>query len=216
MNQPFSRERFDQMPLIGILRGFPSEKMNKMGELYAEAGLTTLEITMNTAGATDTIASLVQAFGTKLNIGAGTVCNMADLHRALEAGAQFIVAPIVDEDVIKNCVSLGIPVFPGAYTPTEIYRCWSLGATMVKVFPASKLGPEYIKEVLAPLNQIQLLPTGGISLDNMEAFIRAGAKGFGIGSALVPKQLVENEEWEALSRHFKEFVSRYKGFLNEN
>ena len=216
MNQTFSKERFEQMPLIGILRGFSSSKMNKMGELYAQAGLTTLEITMNTEGATDTIASLVQALGDKLNIGAGTVCNLKELDQALGAGAQFIVSPIVDEDVIKKCVHLDIPVFPGAYTPTEIYRSWALGATMVKVFPAGKLGPEYIKEVLAPLNQIQLLPTGGISLDNMEAFIKAGAKGFGIGSALVPKQLVEKEEWEALSVHFNQFVTRYKGFLNEN
>lgn len=216
MNQPFSKELFDKMPLVGILRGFPSDQMEKMSELYADAGLTTLEITMNTAGAADTIASLVQAVKGRLNVGAGTVCNLADLHRALDAGAQFIVSPIVDEDVINNCVSLGIPVFPGAYTPTEIYRCWSLGATMVKVFPASKLGPGYIKEVLAPLNHIQLLPTGGISLDNMEAFIKAGAKGFGIGSALVPKQLVEKEEWEALSQHFNQFVTRYKSFLDED
>jgi 2-dehydro-3-deoxyphosphogluconate aldolase/(4S)-4-hydroxy-2-oxoglutarate aldolase len=216
MNQEFSQERFDQMPLIGILRGFPSSKMNKMSELYAQAGLTTMEITMNTEGATETIASLVQALGDRLNIGAGTVCNLKELDQALGAGAQFIVSPIVDEDVIKKCVDLDIPVFPGAYTPTEIYRSWALGATMVKVFPASKLGPDYIKEVLAPLNQIQLLPTGGISLGNMEAFIKAGAKGFGIGSALVPKQLVEKEEWEALSRHFNQFVTRYKSFLNED
>lgn len=216
MNQLFSRERFEKMPFIGILRGFPPAKMNKMGELYAQAGLTTLEITMNTEGATDTIASLVQALGDKLNIGAGTVCNMKELDQALGAGAQFIVSPIVDEDVIKKCVDLGIPVFPGAYTPTEIYRSWALGATMVKVFPASKLGVDYIKEVLAPLNEIQLLPTGGISLDNMKAFIKAGAKGFGIGSALVPKQLVEQEEWEALSQHFNQFVTRYKSFLNED
>jgi len=216
MKRPFSPQLFEQMPLVGILRGFPAAKMNRMAEVYAKAGLTTLEITMNTPGATDTIADLIAAVDGKLNIGAGTVCNMEDLEKALAAGAQFIVAPIMDEEVIRQCVSLNVPVFPGAYTPTEIYKAWSLGATMVKVFPADKLGPDYIKEVLAPLNQIQLLPTGGISLDNMEAFIKAGAKGFGIGSALVPKQLVENEEWEALSQHFNQFVTRYKTFLNEN
>ena len=216
MNQPFSKELFDKMPLVGILRGFPSSQMEKMSKIYAEAGLTTLEITMNTMGATDTIASLVQAVEGKLNVGAGTVCSMEDLDRALAAGAQFIVSPIIDEAVIQKCVALDVPVFPGAYTPTEIYKAWSLGATMVKVFPAGKLGPDYIKEVLAPLNQIQLLPTGGISLDNMPAFIKAGAKGFGIGSALVPKRLVENEEWEALSEHFTRFVSKYKTFLNED
>lgn len=216
MNHPFSKELFDKMPLVGILRGFPADQMEKMSKLYAEAGLTTLEITMNTAGAADTIASLLQAVEGRLNVGAGTVCNMEDLDRALGAGAQFIVSPIIDEAVIRKCVALNVPVFPGAYTPTEIYKAWSLGATMVKVFPAGKLGPDYIKEVLAPLNQIKMLPTGGISLDNMRAFIRAGAKGFGIGSALIPKALVENEEWEALSLHFKNFVDQYKRFLNEN
>lgn len=216
MNQPFSQELFDKMPLVGILRGFPASQMERMSELYAKAGLTTLEITMNTQGAAQTIASLVKAVGGTLNVGAGTVCSLDELDQALEAGAQFIVTPIIDEAVIKKCVSLNIPIFPGAYTPTEIYRAWSLGATMVKVFPAGKLGPDYIKEVLAPLNQIQLLPTGGISLDNMQAFMKAGAKGFGIGSALVPKQLVENGEWETLGEHFTGFVNRYKAFLDEN
>jgi len=134
----------------------------------------------------------------------------------LDAGAQFIVTPIIDEAVIKKCLALKIPIFPGAYTPTEIYRAWSLGATMVKVFPAGKLGPDYIKEVLAPLNQIQLLPTGGISLDNIRAFIKAGAKGFGIGSSLVPKHMVENGEWDALYDHLIKFVNQYKAFLNED
>lgn len=216
MNQPFFKELFDKMPLVGILRGFPAAQMEKMSEIYAEAGLTTLEITMNTKGAADTIASLVRAVKGKLNVGAGTVCNMEDLDQALSAGAQFIVSPIIDEAVIRKCAALDVPVFPGAYTPSEIYRAWSLGATMVKVFPAGKLGPDYIKEVLAPLDQIQLMPTGGISLDNMQAFMRAGAKGFGIGSALIPKRLVENEDWEGLRNHFTGFVSKYKKFLNED
>src|SRR5690606_18081736 len=105
---------------------------------------------------------------------------------ALDAGAQFVVTPITDEEVISACVERDIPIFPGAYTPTEIYKAWSLGASMVKVFPASKLGPDYIKEVLAPLQQIHLMPTGGVGLENMEAFYKAGAKGFGIGSQLIP------------------------------
>ncbi|HLT07114.1 MAG TPA: bifunctional 4-hydroxy-2-oxoglutarate aldolase/2-dehydro-3-deoxy-phosphogluconate aldolase [Cyclobacteriaceae bacterium] len=216
MKRSFSHELFHQMPLVGILRGFPAAKMTKIAAVYAKAGLTTLEITMNTQGATDTIADLIAAVDGKLNVGAGTVCNMEDLDKALTAGAQFIVAPIMDEEVIRKCVTLNVPVFPGAYTPTEIYKAWSLGATMVKVFPAGKLGPGYLKEVLAPLNQIQLLPTGGISLDNMAEFIKAGAKGFGIGSALIPKQLVEQEAWEELHQHFVQFVTRYKTFLNEN
>ena len=216
MNQSFSQELFDKMPVIGIFRGFPASQMEEMAGIYVKAGLTTMEITMNTMDAAQTIASLVKAMGGTLNVGAGTVCSVDDLDQALDAGAQFIVTPIIDEAVIKKCLALKIPIFPGAYTPTEIYRAWSLGATMVKVFPAGKLGPDYIKEVLAPLNQIQLLPTGGISLDNIRAFIKAGAKGFGIGSSLVPKHMVENGEWDALYDHLIKFVNQYKAFLNED
>jgi len=216
MNQSFSQELFNKMPVIGIFRGFPASQMEEMAGIYVKAGLTTMEITMNTMDAAQTIASLVKAMGGTLNVGAGTVCSVDDLDQALDAGAQFIVTPIIDEAVIKKCLALKIPIFPGAYTPTEIYRAWSLGATMVKVFPAGKLGPDYIKEVLAPLNQIQLLPTGGISLDNIRAFIKAGAKGFGIGSSLVPKHMVENGEWDALYDHLIKFVNQYKAFLNED
>lgn len=216
MKQGFSHEQFEKIPLVGILRGFPSHQMEKIAELYALAGLTTLEITMNTPDAAKSISSLAKAFGTQLNIGAGTVCNLDDLTEALDAGAQFIVTPVIDEAVIAKCVEQNIPIFPGAYTPTEIYRAWSLGASMVKVFPAGKLGPDYIKEVLAPLNQIKLLPTGGISLENLQSFMKAGAKGFGLGSGLISKKLVENSEWDALKSHFIEFVDKYKGFLNED
>ena len=216
MNQSFSGELFEKMPLVGILRNFPVNQMNKLAEQYSLAGLTTLEITMNSKGADQSIASLVKEFQGQLNIGAGTVCSLEDLDKALVAGAQFIVTPVIDEAVIRKCAAHNIPIFPGAYTPTEIYKAWSLGASMVKVFPASKLGPDYIKEVLAPLNHIKLMPTGGISLDNMKVFMKAGAQGFGIGSQLIPKHLVENEDWEALNRHFVAFVKKYNEFLNDD
>ena len=212
MNQKFSRSLFDRMPIVGILRNFPDQYMEALAECYAQSGLTTLEITMNSPGAAKTIASLVNKMDGQLNIGAGTVCNLQDLEQALDAGAQFVVTPIIDEEVISACVERDIPIFPGAYTPTEIYKAWSLGASMVKVFPASKLGPDYIKEVLAPLQQIHLMPTGGVGLENMEAFYKAGAKGFGIGSQLIPRHLVENRAWKALSDHFADFVNKYKGF----
>ncbi|MEX2593598.1 MAG: bifunctional 4-hydroxy-2-oxoglutarate aldolase/2-dehydro-3-deoxy-phosphogluconate aldolase [Anditalea sp.] len=216
MNQSFSWELLEKMPIVGILRNFPAKQMEKLSECYAGSGLTTLEITMNSEGASQAIASLVNSYQGQLNVGAGTVCTLEDLDKALEAGAQFIVTPIVDELVINKCVGHNIPVFPGAYTPTEIYKAWSLGAGMVKVFPASKLGPDYIKEVLAPLDHIKLMPTGGVSLDNLRDFMKAGAKGLGIGSQLIPKRLVENSEWETLSRHFSEFVKEYNEFLNED
>jgi 2-dehydro-3-deoxyphosphogluconate aldolase / (4S)-4-hydroxy-2-oxoglutarate aldolase len=161
---------------------------------------------MNSAGATETIASLVKNYGDRLNIGAGTVCDLNDLDKALLAGAQFIVTPILDEEVIRACVAANIPVFPGAFTPTEILKAWKLGATMVKVFPASKLGPEFIKELLAPLNYLKLLPTGGINLQNFREYFNAGAQGVGIGSGLFPAELINNGRWEELKQLYEQVV----------
>jgi 2-dehydro-3-deoxyphosphogluconate aldolase/(4S)-4-hydroxy-2-oxoglutarate aldolase len=166
-----------------------------------------MEITLNSENALQDIRTLVDRFGTRLNIGAGTVCDLEGMDAALEAGAQFVVMPIVDEDVIGHCASRGIPVFPGAYTPTEIYRAWKLGASMVKVFPANDLGPGYIKDVLAPLNKIALMPTGGLTKENMGDFFKAGAKAMGIGSSIVPKSFINNRDWEGLKHYLNEFYT---------
>lgn len=162
--QSFSWSKFNQNPIVGILRGYTLEEVLKIAEVYEKSGFYTMEITMNTEGVTEIIAQLRQNFS-ELNIGAGTVCNLEDLDRALDAGAQFIVTPpIISEDVITACVQKNIPIFPGAYSPpSEIYKAHSLGASAVKVFPATQLGPRYIKDVLAPLDNLKLLPTGGES-----------------------------------------------------
>lgn len=206
----FSWEKFNALPIVGILRNFPAAQTDTLAARYADAGMTCLEITMNTEGATDTIARLSDTFAGRLNIGAGTVCTKKDLDKALGAGASFIVTPVLSGTVIKTCVRRGIPVFPGAYTPTEIYQAWALGADMIKVFPASGLGPTFIKEVLAPLDKLKLMPTGGVGLDNLEAYLRAGATGLGIGSGLFPKDLVNAGRWDELSALFKRFVDAYK------
>jgi 2-dehydro-3-deoxyphosphogluconate aldolase/(4S)-4-hydroxy-2-oxoglutarate aldolase len=142
-------------------------------------------------------------------VGAGTVCTKKDLKHALKLGAQFIVTPVIDKGVIKSCVKAEIPVFPGAYTPTEIFKAWSLGASMVKVYPATSLGPDYIKDVKAPLPQVKLMPTGGVSIDNLLPFKRAGADGFGIGSQLFDKQLIKAKDWLGLKAHFARFISTF-------
>lgn len=214
MPHKFSRELFDQVPVVGILRNVPPLTVPVLARYYSEAGLTTLEVTMNSDEALTTITRLVQDFEGKLNIGAGTVCTLEDLDKALSAGAQFIVTPILQEEVIKACVEKQVPVFPGAYSPTEIYKAWHLGATMVKVFPATKLGASYIKEVMAPMDYLQLLPTGGVSPDNFTEFLAAGAAGLGMGSQLFPKQLIEEGAWEELSQLFRDLVTKYKAFKN--
>lgn len=205
----FSWELYQKLPIIGILRGIPDRHVSKIIPLYLEAGFTTIEITMNTPGAAQMIADATTLYGFSLNIGAGTVCTEEDLASALQAGASFIVTPILNETVITTCVARQVPIFPGAYTPTEIYKAWLLGASMVKVFPANRLGPEYIKEVKAPLNHIRLVPTGGVNVDNFTEFLKAGADGVGMGSQLFSKSLISEENWDGLLAHFQAVKNTY-------
>ncbi len=212
-NTAFSWEYFQEAPLVGIIRGLDMDTILHITKVYLEAGLSTLEVTMNTPGATKIISILRKEFS-ELNIGAGTVCSPTDLQIAVEAGSQFIVTPILDEEVIKNCVSQNIPIFPGAFTPTEIYRAWNLGASAVKVFPATQFGPQYIKDVLGPLNEIKLMPTGGVSKENIKSFFQAGAFGAGLGGSLFDKKLIKDGDYEGLKHHFKSFKSELEGFLS--
>lgn len=210
--QSFSWSKFNQNPIVGILRGYTLEEVLKIAEVYEKSGFYTMEITMNTEGVTEIIAQLRQNFS-ELNIGAGTVCNLEDLDRALDAGAQFIVTPIISEDVITACVQKNIPIFPGAYSPSEIYKAHSLGASAVKVFPTTQLGPRYIKDVLAPLDNLKLLPTGGVDLDNIASFFEAGAIGAGLGNTLFDTEMIKNGDFDQLGNHFKAYLSNIKGFL---
>ena len=190
----FSWELFNKMPLIGIIRNLSLEDIKYSMEVFAEAGLTNVEVTLNTKNAAAAISYLAQQYAGKINIGAGTVCTLNDLELAIHAGAQFIVSPIIKKEVIVKSTTMGIPIFPGAFTPTEIYDAWELGAPMVKVYPAGSLGPDYIASVLSPLNSIKLLPTGGVNTTNAKAFMKAGASGLGVGSELFNKKIIETRE----------------------
>jgi 2-dehydro-3-deoxyphosphogluconate aldolase/(4S)-4-hydroxy-2-oxoglutarate aldolase len=210
---PFSWPLFNKIPIVGIIRHIPAADVSQILPVYQAAGLTTVEITMNTPEAETMIRAARQQYPDTLNVGAGTVCSEADLELALAAGAQFIVTPVINKKVIKTCVKKGIPIFPGAFTPSEIYKAWSMGASMVKVFPTTQLGPGYIRDVKAPLNQIKLLPTGGITVQNMGDFLTAGADGFGVGSHLFDKQLIDKKDRDGLKNHFQSFIDRFQSFV---
>ena len=206
----FSWDEFHSVPVVGIIRGLTFDEIKQILPVYISSGLTTIEITMNTISATEIIRYAVDNYSGQLNIGAGTVCDERGLQEALASGAQFIVTPIISEAVIKSCVKQQIPIFPGAFTPTEIYHAWELGASMVKVYPATSLGSGYIKDVKAPLNQIKLMPTGGINKDNIAEFMKAGADGLGVGSQLFDKEMIKNRDWMGLEEHFRGFVGYFK------
>ena len=204
----FSWELFDKMPVVGIIRKLTVADINFVLPIYKQAGFTTIEITLNTPEALSVISSLALEYKGELNVGAGTVCTIDDLTAAITAGANFIVTPIFKAEVVKKCVSMEVPIFPGAFSPTEIYEAWELGASMVKLYPASVVGSEYISAVLAPLNKIKLMPTGGIHLSNMLAFMKAGATSLGIGSELFDKKIIQKRDSEAMLNHFTLFAQQ--------
>ena len=209
MKNEFKADKFDEMPVIGILRNVPLPDIEAILPFYIKAGFTNLEVTMNSTGAEEMIRYLSENFPS-LNIGAGTVCDKNDLKRAVKAGASFIVTPVVDEKVIKRCVKWGIPIFPGAFSPLEIYTASKYGATGVKVFPANHLGPSYIKDVLAPFQHLKLYPTGGVNLENISAYFKAGAKGLGMGGTLFLASLMETKDYENLGLHFEKVALAVK------
>ena len=215
MPDSFNWNLFEAMPIIGIMRNFPEERLDPVVEQLEKAGIINLEITLNSINPLPLITRLREKWSDKMNIGAGTVCSVDQLHQAIEAGAQFIVAPIVNEEVIRAAKAANVPIFPGAFTPTEIYNAWEYGASMIKVFPATKLGPGFFKDVLEPLNHIKLMPTGGVNLENFVDFLKAGAKGAGIASSLFPMELINNARWDELGDYYRQFTTKYNQFKSE-
>lgn len=206
----FLMEKFEELPIVGIVRNMKADDFERILPLYIQAGFTTIEVTMNTDGAEGMIKKAKSVFGNSIHIGAGTVCTMNDLQKAVEVGADFIVTPIVNKDVIEKCVATKIPVFPGAFSPTEIYTAWSLGASMVKVFPISQLGPAYIQSIKAPFPQIKLMPTGGVGLEDIKSYKEAGASAFGIGSPMFPNSLIKTLNETDIFNYFKSFREKWE------
>lgn len=181
---PLMLDRFRRLPLLGIVRGIASDDVDPLTDAVIDAGLETIEITMNTDGAPALIRRMGARSGQRLTIGAGTVLDVDMLHAALDAGARFIVMPCLIPAVVEHCVAHGVPVFPGALTPSEIYAAHVAGAAMVKVFPAGVFGPRYFSEVKGPFADIPLLACGGVSTDNMAEYFRCGASAVAFGASV--------------------------------
>ena len=208
-NRSFSWDSFWEFPAVGILRGFETDLVGEIGHTCFEAGLKNLEVTLNTDDALNQIRLLRKWAPDGVNVGAGTVLTPEDLHEALEAGAGFIVSPITDEVFIRECAALKIPVFPGAFTPSEVFHAWKAGASVVKLFPANNGGPSYLKSIRAPLNDIPLMAVGSVNLDNLGAYLEAGACSVGLGSPLFEAQRMLAKDWDWLTGQIHAF---HQGF----
>lgn len=169
-------------PVIAILRAPTAARFAEVTAVLHDSGITAVEFTLNSPGALD---ALRECAGSVHPVGAGTVLTAVDAARAVDAGAAYLITPTVCREVITEGLRMGVPVICGAFTPTEIHSAWQAGATMVKVFPASVGGPGYLKAIRGPLNEIPLVPTGGIGLAEARAYLDAGAKALGMGSPLV-------------------------------
>ena len=202
----FNIELFEKAPIIGILRNINEETVKSILPVYFKSGFNSVEITMNSTKAVEIIKSSVKEFP-EMNIGAGTVCTMKELDLACDAGASFIVSPILSIEIIKKSIERKVAVFPGALTPSEIFKAHSLGATAVKVFPITSFGPKYVKDLMAPLDNMKLIPVGGVSKNNIKAFFENGSYGVGMASSLFSKNLISKNSIGELSQHFKSILN---------
>ncbi len=201
---------FKKLPILGILRGIEPDILEPLMEIVEWSGLKTMEFTMNTAGAPDLIRKAAALSKGRVAIGAGTVLDMEGLKSALDAGASFIVMPVLVKDVLEHCVSKRIPVFPGALTPQEIYTAWSAGATMVKVFPSNFFGPPYFKEIRGPFNDIELLACGGVTPENMGAYFSSGASAISFGASVFRKERLAAKDFQSIGTDIRNFIQVYK------
>ena len=177
-------------------------------EAIRAGGIDILEITLTVPGAVQIIADLTRRLGDDALIGAGTVLDAEAAQACIDAGARFIVSPALDIPTIETCRRLGVPVFPGALTPTEVVTAWKAGADAVKVFPANAVGgASYLRSLKAPLPQIELIPTGGVSLKTVADFIAAGAFALGVGADLVNLTALRNGDAASVTAKAREYVA---------
>lgn len=198
-----------QHKIVAILRGLNAKDVINVAMAIHEGGINVIEVTLNSNDALSLIQQLSNTFGGKILVGAGTVLTVKDARSAIDAGARFLISPMLDIDVIEIAKDNSIVSIPGAYTPTEIFTAYKHDADIIKIFPAQS--PEYVKQVLAPLNMALVMPTGGIGIGNIEAYKQAGASAFGIGSSLVNGKEKVNELYlQNLTAKAKRFVDAIK------
>lgn len=192
--------------IVAVIRIKEPEKLRAVVDAIAEGGVRALEVTMTVPGAVDLIRELAPSLPASFTFGAGTVLDADTAARVIDAGARFVVSPVFRRSVIEACHARGVPAMPGCFSPTEILDAWDAGADIVKVFPATALGPGFFKDMRGPLPQVKLMPTGGVTLTNAGDWIRAGAAAIGVGSALVDPQAVAAGRFDVISGNARQFV----------
>jgi 2-dehydro-3-deoxyphosphogluconate aldolase/(4S)-4-hydroxy-2-oxoglutarate aldolase len=209
MSRQDSLARVLQSGIVAVIRASSGERLGDVAEALLAGGIDCMEVTFTVPSAVDVLRDVHERVGDRALLGAGTVLDSETARAAILAGAEFIVSPSTDLDVIRLCNRYDKLVMPGALTPTEVVTAWEAGADVIKVFPSDLTGPAYLKALHGPLPQVRLMPTGGVNLQTAADFLHAGACALGIGSSLVEKDAVQNGDMgriEDLARQYVEIV----------
>lgn len=209
-------EYVKERKIVAIVRGLKPEYIVRLGHAFEEGGIGLMEVTYNQK-APDTwkntaaaIEAVEKEFGDRILVGAGTVITPEQVSMTYNAGGHYLVTPSTQPEIIRMGKALGLGLYPGAFSPTEILEAWNAGADAVKVFPAGSLGPGYIKAVSAPLGHIPLMAVGGVNEKNAADYMKAGCVGLGVGGNLVNKEWIENGEWDKVTALAREFMKAVK------
>jgi 2-dehydro-3-deoxyphosphogluconate aldolase/(4S)-4-hydroxy-2-oxoglutarate aldolase len=197
----------EAMGVVAVIRLKDPAKLRAVVDALAEGGVRALEVTMTVPGAIDLIRSLAPTMPAGFLLGAGTITDAEMAKAVIDAGARYVVSPVFRRAVISACHERDVPVMPGCFSPTEILDAHDAGADIIKVFPATMLGPQFLKDVRAPLPQVKLMPTGGVTLDNAGDWIRAGAVAVGVGSALVDAKAIDAGRFEVIAANARKVIA---------
>ena len=201
--------------IVAIIRGMDPEICVRLAEAYAEGGIRLVEVTFDQTGdpakTVAAIRAIREGFVGRLHVGAGTVLTDAQLEAVIDVGGEFMVTPSVNPKLIAKASAAGLATMPGAFTPTEIVTAHEAGADVVKIFPVRALGPQYVKDVLAPLRHISLMAVGGVNPDNAAEYLKAGCVGVGASGSLVNREWIAAGEWSKIAAEAKRFISNLDG-----
>ena len=215
MSADETKKWIERVGVMPVLRARSEREGHALVEGLVAGGITVMEVTMTVPGAVDLLRVLKREFGSKLLLGSGTVTDAAQVEATIDAGAEFVVSPSFHPEVVARTKELGKVSIPGALTPTEVIRAWRAGSDYVKIFPCSAVGgAPYLKSLLAPFPELQLIPTGGVTLHTAADFLKAGARALGVGTDLVNPKAIEEGKPEKVTetaRSYLEIIAKHRG-----
>jgi 2-dehydro-3-deoxyphosphogluconate aldolase / (4S)-4-hydroxy-2-oxoglutarate aldolase len=201
--------------VFAVVRTAETKKVDQIVEAISRGGVKNIEITMTVPNAIDAIRTVAKSSSSDIIVGAGTVTEKRVVKELANAGAKFIVSPIWDIEILNECQRQNIICVPAGYTPTEIFQAWKAGAELIKIFPATTLGPRFIKDIAGPFPEIKLMPTGGVTVENVGEWIKAGAAAVGIGGDLIDKEAIKANKFDLLTDKALKLVQNIQKVKNE-